>query len=62
MAYDIEGKLLEVCTCNVLCPCWVGEVTGWGLSAGAPAMEGTVAVDWAIDASRATFPPSNFGG
>ncbi|HKG58063.1 MAG TPA: DUF1326 domain-containing protein [Candidatus Limnocylindrales bacterium] len=25
MAYDIEGKLLEVCTCNVLCPCWVGE-------------------------------------
>lgn len=25
MAYDIEGKLLEVCSCNVLCPCWVGE-------------------------------------
>jgi hypothetical protein len=25
MAYDIEGKLLEVCTCNVLCPCWIGE-------------------------------------
>jgi hypothetical protein len=25
MAYAIEGKLLEVCTCNVLCPCWVGE-------------------------------------
>jgi len=25
MAYEIEGKLLEVCTCNVLCPCWVGE-------------------------------------
>jgi hypothetical protein len=25
MAYDIEGRLLEVCTCNVLCPCWVGE-------------------------------------
>jgi hypothetical protein len=24
MAYRIEGKLLEVCTCNVLCPCWVG--------------------------------------
>ena len=23
--YDIEGRLLEVCTCNVLCPCWVGE-------------------------------------
>jgi len=25
VAYEIEGKLLEVCTCNVLCPCWVGE-------------------------------------
>jgi hypothetical protein len=25
MGYDIEGRLLEVCTCNVLCPCWVGE-------------------------------------
>jgi hypothetical protein len=25
MAYEIEGKLLEVCSCNILCPCWVGE-------------------------------------
>ena len=25
MAYQIEGSLLEVCTCNILCPCWVGE-------------------------------------
>jgi hypothetical protein len=25
MAYQIEGKLLEVCSCNVLCPCWIGE-------------------------------------
>jgi hypothetical protein len=25
MAYHIEGRLLEVCTCNILCPCWVGE-------------------------------------
>ena len=25
MGYDISGKLLEVCSCNVLCPCWVGE-------------------------------------
>jgi hypothetical protein len=23
--YEFEGRLLEVCTCNVLCPCWVGE-------------------------------------
>lgn len=25
MAYQLEGRLLEVCTCGVLCPCWVGE-------------------------------------
>ncbi len=25
MAYQLEGRLLEVCTCDVLCPCWVGE-------------------------------------
>lgn len=23
--YSLEGTLLEVCTCGVLCPCWVGE-------------------------------------
>lgn len=25
MGYEVEGRLLEVCTCNVLCPCWIGE-------------------------------------
>ena len=25
MAYKLEGTILEVCTCNILCPCWVGE-------------------------------------
>lgn len=25
MAYELEGRLLEVCTCKILCPCWVGE-------------------------------------
>ncbi len=24
MTYRLEGRLLEVCTCNVICPCWVG--------------------------------------
>ena len=24
MAYDLKGSLLEVCTCKVVCPCWVG--------------------------------------
>ncbi len=25
MGYRLEGKLLEVCNCEVLCPCWIGE-------------------------------------
>ncbi len=25
MAYHLEGQLLEVCNCKVLCPCWIGE-------------------------------------
>lgn len=25
VGYDLEGSLLEVCTCNTLCPCWIGE-------------------------------------
>ena len=41
--YEIEGRLLEVCTCNVLCPCWVGEdpdyktcdtTIAWGIEKG----------------------------
>ena len=25
MGYKLEGSLLEVCDCKVLCPCWIGE-------------------------------------
>lgn len=34
MAYEIEGALLEVCTCNTLCPCWVGEDPDGGVCDG----------------------------
>ncbi len=43
MAYSVEGQLLEVCTCNILCPCWVGEdpdegycdaIIGWHINSG----------------------------
>ncbi len=30
MAYRLEGKLLEVCNCRVLCPCWIGEDPDFG--------------------------------
>jgi hypothetical protein len=25
MGYNLQGELLEVCDCNTLCPCWIGE-------------------------------------
>ena len=25
MPYRLEGRMLEACSCNVICPCWVGE-------------------------------------
>jgi len=34
MTYELEGKLLEVCTCNVLCPCWVGQDPDGGTCTG----------------------------
>lgn len=43
MAYSVEGQLLEVCTCNILCPCWVGgdpdegycdAIVGWHIKEG----------------------------
>lgn len=30
MAYKLEGRLLEVCNCRVLCPCWIGEDPDFG--------------------------------
>jgi hypothetical protein len=41
MGYQLEGRLLEVCNCKVLCPCWVGEDPDYGTC------EGVVA--WHID-------------
>jgi hypothetical protein len=41
--YIVEGRLLEVCTCDVLCPCWIGEdpdggtcesTLGWRIDSG----------------------------
>ena len=30
MSYELQGQLLEVCPCNVLCPCWIGEDPDFG--------------------------------
>lgn len=41
MPYQVEGRLLEVCTCNVLCPCWLGEDPDGGVCDGL--------LVWAVD-------------
>ena len=30
MPYKLEGRLLEVCNCNIACPCWLGEDPDFG--------------------------------
>ncbi len=30
MTYQLEGRMLEVCTCNTVCPCFVGEAPDGG--------------------------------
>jgi len=30
MAYRVEGRMLEVCNCNALCPCWIGDDPDYG--------------------------------
>ena len=52
MTYEIEGRLLEVCTCNVLCPCWVGEDPDGGTC------DSTLA--WRVDAG--TIEGTDVGG
>jgi len=31
VVYDLQGTLLEACSCGVLCPCWVGEDPDGGM-------------------------------
>jgi hypothetical protein len=28
--YELQGTLLEACSCEILCPCWVGEDADYG--------------------------------
>jgi hypothetical protein len=41
MTYKLEGRLTDFCSCNVVCPCWVGEDPDGGVCEGA--------VTWHID-------------
>src|SRR5437868_5372551 len=55
VVYDVEGQLLEVCTCNILCPCWVGEDPDGGTCDGVLAWHYDKGVINDVDVSGRTF-------
>ena len=55
MAYQLEGSLLEVCTCKVICPCWVGEDPDGGVCDGVIAYHIDKGKVDGVDVSGRTF-------
>lgn len=44
MGYELEGRILEACTCDAVCPCWVGRAPDGGKCLGVAA--------WHIDRGK----------
>jgi hypothetical protein len=55
MAYNLEGRLLEVCTCKILCPCWVGEDPDFGTCDGVLAWHFDKGAIEGVDVAGCTF-------
>jgi hypothetical protein len=55
MAYSLEGRLLEVCDCKTLCPCWVGDDPDNGTCKGALAWHFDKGAVDGVDVSGLTF-------
>lgn len=55
MAYTLEGRLLEVCDCKTLCPCWVGEDPDNGTCKGTLAWHIDKGAIDGVDVSGLTF-------
>jgi hypothetical protein len=58
MAYNLEGRLLEVCTCKILCPCWVNEAPDYGTCQGVLAWhfeQGGTLANFDVEAARPRF-------
>jgi hypothetical protein len=60
MRYELEGRLLEVCTCDVLCPCWVGEDPDGGVCIGAVTYHVDRGMVEGIDVENLTVTMLNF--
>ena len=55
MGYKLDGRLLEVCTCDVLCPCWVGSDPDGGVCEGSLAWHIDKGTIDGVDVSGLTF-------
>jgi len=55
MAYTLEGRLLEVCNCKTLCPCWVGDDPDFGTCEGTLAWHFDKGQIDGVDVSGLTF-------
>lgn len=53
--YLLEGRLLEVCDCGVLCPCWIGEDPDNGTCDSALAYHFDRGIIEGVDVSGLTF-------
>jgi hypothetical protein len=55
MAYSLEGSMLEACTCNAICPCWVGQDPDGGTCKGTIAWHFDKGQVDGVDVSGLTF-------
>jgi hypothetical protein len=55
MTYKLEGTMLEACTCNAICPCWVGQDPDGGTCKGALAWHFDRGEVDGVDVSGLTF-------
>jgi hypothetical protein len=55
MRYSLQGRLLEVCDCGVLCPCWIGADPDNGTCESALAYRIDTGVIEGVDVSGLTF-------
>jgi hypothetical protein len=60
VGYNLEGRLLEVCDCNVLCPCWIGELPDNGTCQSALAYRIDKGSIDGVDVSGLTFAAAAF--
>jgi hypothetical protein len=60
MGYQLEGRLLEVCDCEILCPCWVGEDPDGGTCIGAVTYHVDRGTIEGMDVSGLTLTMLNF--